>query len=115
MHADVRLGRVGGVDIGINRTWLIVVALITWSLAAEVFPTTNQGLGAPAYIAMSLAAAILYFGSLLLHELAHAVQARRDGMEVRGITLWVFGGVARFSGMFPRRAPSSGSPSRGRW
>jgi Zn-dependent protease len=101
MHADVRLARVGGIDIGINRTWLIVVALITWSLAAEVFPTTNTGLATPTYIAMALAATILYFGSLLLHEFAHAVQARREGMEVSGITLWVFGGVARFSAMFP--------------
>jgi Zn-dependent protease len=101
MHADVRLGRVGGVDIGINRTWLIVVVLITWSLAAEIFPATNRGLGAPAYIAMALAATILYFASLLLHELAHALQARRERMDVSGITLWVFGGVARFRGMFP--------------
>ena len=98
---DLRLGRVAGVDIGINWSWLIVVALITWSLAAEVFPTSNEGLGTATYIAMALVATILYFGSLLLHELAHAVQARREGMQVSGITLWVFGGVARFSGSFP--------------
>ena len=101
MHTDVRLGRVAGVDVGINWTWLIVVALITWSLASEVFPTTNKGLGTGTYIAMALAATLLYFTSLLLHELAHAVQARREGMQVNGITLWVFGGVARFSGTFP--------------
>jgi Zn-dependent protease len=101
MHMDVRLGRVAGIDIGVNWTWLIVVALITWSLAAEVFPTTNGGLDTPSYIAMALAATTLYFGSLLLHELGHAVQARREGMQVSGITLWVFGGVARFSGTFP--------------
>ena len=101
MHTDLRLGRLAGVDVGINWTWLIVVALITWSLAAEVFPTTNKGLGTATYVAMALAATLLYFASLLLHELAHAVQARREGMQVSGITLWVFGGVARFSGRFP--------------
>lgn len=101
MHMDVRLGCVGGVEVGINWTWLIVVAFITWSLATEVFPYTNRGLGTATYIAMALAATILYFASLLLHELGHAVQARREGMEVSGITLWVFGGVARFNGMFP--------------
>ena len=98
---DLRLGRVAGVDIGINWSWLIVVALITWSLAVEVFPSTNEGLGTATYIMMALAATVLYFASLLLHELAHAVQARREGMQVSGITLWVFGGVARFSGSFP--------------
>jgi Zn-dependent protease len=101
MHTDLRLGRVGGVEVGINWTWLIVVALVTWSLATQVFPFTNHGLSSGTYVAMALAGTILYFASLLLHELAHALQARREGMEVSGITLWVFGGVARFSGAFP--------------
>jgi Zn-dependent protease len=104
MHTDVRLGSIGGVEIGLNWTWLIVVGLITWSLAAEVFPVTNRGLDSEAYIAMALAATLLYFASLLLHELAHALQARREGMEVSGITLWAFGGVARFNGTFPSAA-----------
>jgi Zn-dependent protease/CBS domain-containing protein len=101
MHMDMRLGRVGGVEVGINWSWLIVVALVTWSLAAQVFPVTNKGHSPGTYLAMALVATILYFASLLLHELAHALQARHEGMEVSGITLWVFGGVARFSGMFP--------------
>jgi Zn-dependent protease len=50
---------------------------------------------------MAVVAAILFFGSLLLHELGHAVQARREGMEIEGITLWLFGGVASFKGEFP--------------
>lgn len=101
IHTNVRLGRVGGVEIGLNWSWLIIVGLITWSLAAQVFPSTNEGLSAGVYVAMAVVAAIVFFVSLLLHELGHALQARREGMEIGGITLWVFGGVARFKGMFP--------------
>jgi len=50
---------------------------------------------------MALVASLLFFGSLLLHELGHAIQARREGMEIEGITLWLFGGVARFKDEFP--------------
>lgn len=101
MRSSVTLGRIGGVAVGINWSWLIVFGLIMWSLAAGVFPETNPGLGAGVYVAMSLSATLLFFVSLLLHELGHARQALREGMKIEGITLWVFGGVARFSGMFP--------------
>lgn len=76
-------------------------ALIAWSLASAVFPKQNPGLSKGTYVVMALVAALLFFGSLLLHELGHAVQARREGMEIDGITLWLFGGIARFKGEFP--------------
>lgn len=76
-------------------------ALITWSLASAVFPEQNPGLSKGTYVTMAVVASLLFFGSLLLHELGHAVQARREGMEIDGITLWLFGGVARFKGEFP--------------
>jgi Zn-dependent protease/CBS domain-containing protein len=101
MRSSVTLGRIGGVAIGINWSWLIVFGLIVWSLAAGVFPETNPGLADGVYIAMAIAATLLFFISILLHELGHAKQALREGMQIEGITLWVFGGVARFSGMFP--------------
>ena len=100
-HASVTLGRVMGVEIGINWSWLVVFGLVVWSLGAAVFPEENKGLADGTYAAMAVVAAILFFASLLLHELGHAAQARRDGMEIEGITLWLFGGVARFKGMFP--------------
>jgi len=97
----IRLGKVAGVEVGLNWTWLLIVALIVASLGLEVFPTQNPGLSDGTYAAMAVAGALLFFASLFLHELGHALQARREGVEIEGITLWLFGGVARFSGMFP--------------
>ena len=96
-----RLGSIAGIRIGVNWSWLVVFALITWTLAASVFPDQNPGQSDGTYLAMAVVAAVLFFFSLLLHELGHAVVARREGMEIEGITLWLFGGVAKFRGMFP--------------
>ena len=100
MNGDLKLGRLGGVEVRINWSWLVVFVLIVWSLASEIFPAQNEGLSDAAYLAMAVVAALLFFASLLLHELGHAIQARREGMEIDGITLWLFGGVAAFRGMF---------------
>jgi Zn-dependent protease/predicted transcriptional regulator len=101
MNDTFKLGRIVGIPIGLNWTWLLVFGLFVWSLASGVFPSTNPGLATDTYVEMAVAAVLLFFGSLLLHELGHAVQARRDGVKIEGITLWLFGGVARFRGMFP--------------
>jgi Zn-dependent protease/CBS domain-containing protein len=98
---SLTLGRIAGVRFGVNWSWLVVFALIVWTLATGIFPETNKGLSNGTYVAMALVAAFLFFGSLLAHELGHAIQARREGMEIEGITLWLFGGVAKFKGMFP--------------
>ena len=101
MRSSISLGRIAGVQIGLNWTWLVIFGLIVLSLGAEVFPTGNPGQSDAAYAAMAFAAAILFCTSLVLHEVGHAVVARREGMEIEGITLWLFGGVAKFKGMFP--------------
>ncbi|HWG55883.1 MAG TPA: site-2 protease family protein [Gaiellaceae bacterium] len=101
MTDSFRLGRIRGIDIGFNWSLLIVFALITWSLSSAVFPSQNPGLDEGTYLAMAVVSALLFFASILLHELGHAFRAQRDGMEIDGITLWLFGGVARFKGMFP--------------
>src|SRR5919109_2738286 len=101
MGDSFSLGRIAGIRIGVNWSWLVVFALIVWSLAAGVFPDQNEGLSDGTYIAMAIVAAFFFFASILLHELGHAIQARREGMEIEGITLWLFGGVAQFRGMFP--------------
>ncbi|HWG54937.1 MAG TPA: site-2 protease family protein, partial [Gaiellaceae bacterium] len=101
MTDSFRLGRIRGIDIGFNWSLLVIAALITWSLAAAVFPNQNPGLADGTYLAMALVAAVLFFVSLLLHELGHALQARREGVEIEGITLWLFGGVAKLRGRLP--------------
>jgi Zn-dependent protease len=101
VNPSFTIARIAGIRIGVNWSWLIVFALIVWTLESTVFPTANPGLARATYVAMAFAAAMLFFASLLLHELGHALQAKRDGVEIEGITLWLFGGVARFKGMFP--------------
>jgi Zn-dependent protease len=101
MSGNLTIGRFGGVEVRINWSWIVIFALIVWTLADGVFPDQNPGLSDGTYLAAALVAAALFFASVLLHELGHAWQARREGMEIDGITLWLFGGVAQFKGMFP--------------
>ena len=108
METSFRLGSIRGIEIGVNWSWFVVFALIVWTLATGIFPEENPGLGDATYVVMAVVAAAAFFASLLAHELGHAFQARRDGMEIDGITLWLFGGVARFKGEFP----SAGSEFR---
>lgn len=97
----LRLARISGIDVEAHWSWALIVGLLVWSLTAAVFPDSNPGLSDGAYAAMGVSAALLLFVSLAAHELGHALQARREGMRIEGITLWVLGGVARFSGAFP--------------
>jgi Zn-dependent protease/CBS domain-containing protein len=102
VNASIKLGRIAGIEIGVNWSLAVIFALIVWSLAEGVFPSQNPGLSHGTYIAMGVVAGLAFFASLLLHELGHARQAQREGMEVDGITLWLFGGVSQFKGAFPR-------------
>ena len=101
MNDSFTLGRIAGIKVGVNWSWLVVFALIVWTLSQSIFPRMNAGLSDAMYLGMAIAAALLFFISLLMHEYGHALVARREGMEIDGITLWLFGGVARFKGMFP--------------
>src|SRR5918996_4773366 len=85
VNPSFEIGRIAGIRIGINWSWLVVFALIAWSLATAVFPDQNPGLADGTYIAMAVVAAVVFFVSLTAHELGHALQARRDGMEIDGI------------------------------
>jgi len=89
-----QLFRLFGFPIRIDLSWFIIVVLVTWSLAVGLFPRLFPGLEGGQYWAMGVAGALGLFVSILLHELAHALVARRFGLRMRGITLFIFGGVA---------------------
>ena len=101
LASTVSIGRIAGIEVGLNWSWVIVFTLFVWSLASTYFPDRYPFLTNGTYFAMAVAATLLFFASLLLHELGHALQARHEGLEIDGITLWLFGGVARFRGMLP--------------
>jgi Zn-dependent protease/predicted transcriptional regulator len=90
-----RLGSIGGFEIRIDFSWFIILFLIVWSFSFAVFPAQVPGYAQGAYLIMGVSGALLFFASLLGHELAHSFVARRRGIEVEGITLFVFGGMAR--------------------
>jgi Zn-dependent protease/predicted transcriptional regulator len=99
----VRVGRLAGIPIGIHPLWILIVALITWSLGAVYYPDQVDGISPGASYALGFASALLLFASILMHELGHAIVARRHGVEIEEIDLWLLGGVAKLSGA-PRHA-----------
>lgn len=101
MTSSFRLFRFRGIDVGAHWSWVIVFVVIVSTLSTGFFPDNYEGLSDSTYWTMGIATGVLFVVSLLLHELGHAVRAQREGMEIDGITLWIFGGVARFKGMFP--------------
>lgn len=101
MDENLRLGRIAGIRVGMSWSLLVVFWLITWSLATEAFPREAPGRSDAAYWITGVVAAVLFFSSLLAHEMGHALLARRSGIAVEGITLWLFGGVARLGGEAP--------------
>ncbi|MDG4796314.1 site-2 protease family protein [Micromonospora sp. WMMD1082] len=98
MRASFRLGRIVGVPVGVNWSVLVIFALIWWGLSANLFPQSYPDRPVAAYLLAGLTAAVVFFLGLLAHEVSHAVVARRNGLGVEGITLWLFGGVAELRG-----------------
>ena len=91
----LQIARVIGIPIYLHFSWLIIFGLIVWTLSTGYFPAHYPDLPASSYWAKGLVASLLFFVSILLHELGHAVVALRHGLRTRSITLFIFGGVAQ--------------------
>ncbi|MFL6232738.1 MAG: site-2 protease family protein [Thermoanaerobaculia bacterium] len=97
----IELFEIFGFKVRIDLSWFVVAALVTWQLSALTFPAQLPGLAPGTYWLMGASGALAYFLCLLLHELSHSLVARTYGVEMRGITLFIFGGVAEMTGEPP--------------
>ncbi len=96
MGESIRLGRIAGIAVGVNWSVLIIATLIALGLGVGGLPQLHPGHPEALYLVTGVLTAGLFLGSILAHELAHAIVARRRGVEVEGIVLWLLGGVAKF-------------------
>src|SRR5712671_5328650 len=91
---EIDLFKVAGVQIAIDYSWLIIFALVLWSLSAGYFPAPQSDYTRIGYLMIGLVATVLFFASIVTHELSHAIVANRLGQPVERISLFIFGGMA---------------------
>src|SRR3954452_13558945 len=105
-RGSIPLARVMGIRIGVDPSWFVVLFLVIWSLSGAY----KDALSGSDNLAFTLAtaSALAFFASVVLHELGHAWVARRNGVEILGIDLWLFGGMAKLKGA----SPSAGAEFR---
>jgi len=97
MRDSLRLGRLWGIEIRLDYSWFVIFVLVTWVLAASYFPLGYPGWPPGLYWGMALITSLLFFASVLAHELAHSLVAMRSGIPVQGIRLFIFGGVSQIT------------------
>lgn len=96
-RSGIPLGRIAGIDIRLDYSWFIIFLLVTWSLAAGYFPQVYPQWSTAQSVITGLITSLLFFGSILAHELMHSIVAQRSGIAVGAITLFIFGGVSQIS------------------
>ncbi len=97
MRGSLSLGRLWGIEIRLDYTWFVIFLLVTWTLAVTYFPRGYPGWTPGLYWGLALVTSLLFFGSVLAHELAHSLVARRRGLPVQEIRLFIFGGVSQIA------------------
>lgn len=95
MDTGMRLGYIWGIPIGLHLSWFLIFALLTWSLSTGYFPAEYPQLSGITHVVLGVVTSILFFASVLAHELGHAYLALRNKIPVKSITLFIFGGVAQ--------------------
>src|SRR6185312_3707915 len=94
VRSQIRLGQIFGIRIGLHYSWLLIALLIVYSLSSQ-FHASNPAWGSQVIFATAFVTALLFFVSLVLHELAHSLVAKSNGLQVREITLFALGGVSQ--------------------
>ncbi|MGO9873945.1 MAG: site-2 protease family protein [Acidimicrobiia bacterium] len=94
MRPTIRLGRIAGIEVGVHWSLLVIGVVLVGSLAGGELPALSPHAHG-SYLAAAVLAVLLFFASILAHELAHSIVARRQGQTVDGITLWLLGGVSK--------------------
>jgi Zn-dependent protease len=97
MRNSFQIGKLFGISIRIDYTWFVIFALIAWTLGSHYFPQLYPHWNQTIYWIMAILTAIIFFASIVAHELAHSLVSKARGVPVRSITLFIFGGVAEIS------------------
>lgn len=98
MGNGIRIGRILGVQIALHPSWFVIAVIVTYLMAGGQLPASYPGWPQAVYWVVGAAISVFFFGSVLAHELSHALVARRFGLKVRDITLFIFGGAASMEG-----------------
>ena len=97
LRGGIPIGKAFGISLRLHYSWFFIFALVTWALAGSYFPSTYPTWSLSARIAAGLITSVLFFGSVLVHELMHSIVAQRQGTSVQSITLFIFGGVSQIT------------------
>ena len=97
MPGSIRVGSLLGIPLQINISWFVIFALVTFSLVAVQFPARYPFWSTATYVIVGIATSLLFFASVIVHELAHSMVARVIGVPVKSITLFIFGGVTQIT------------------
>lgn len=108
MDTSLQIGKIFGIPIGLHISWFLIFGLLTWSLAGGYFPQAYPEVPALAHLLLAAVTSGLFFASVLAHELGHSLVALREKIPVRGITLFIFGGIAQIG----KEPPSAGAEFR---
>jgi Zn-dependent protease/predicted transcriptional regulator len=97
LRGGIPIGKAFGISLRLHYSWFLIFALVTWALAGVYFPSTHPTWSLSARIAAGLITSVLFFGSVLVHELMHSIVSQRQGIPVQSITLFIFGGVSQIT------------------
>ena len=97
MGGSFNLGKVFGIQVRLHFTWFIIFFLVTISLSLQAFPILYPGWDQPLYWVIGVAASLLFFASVLVHELSHSLVGRANDIPIKSITLFIFGGMAQMT------------------